>query len=108
MARPRQRLLHLVLESHGGRALVPIPKRSASPRPDVDTAAVVSLKCLTPNGRLEKWTYGKVCWKTGFDSDIRIGAKSPRTGSSGTLPERQLRDDLSPHFLLAIRPRACR
>ena len=44
-----QRLLHLVLESHGGRALVPIPKRSASPRPDVDTAAVVSLKVLDPN-----------------------------------------------------------
>ena len=31
------------------RALVPIPKRSASPRPDVDTAAVVSLKVLDPN-----------------------------------------------------------
>jgi hypothetical protein len=42
-------LLHLVLESHGGRALVPIPKRSASPRPDVDAAAVVSLKVLDPN-----------------------------------------------------------
>src|SRR4029450_4324378 len=29
--RPPERLLHLVLESHDGRALVPIPKRSASP-----------------------------------------------------------------------------
>ena len=29
--------------------MVPIPKRSASPRPDVDTAAVVSLKVLDPN-----------------------------------------------------------
>ena len=29
--RPRNRLFHLVLESHNGRALVPIPKRSASP-----------------------------------------------------------------------------
>ena len=28
---------------------MPIPKRSASPRPDVDTAAVVSLKVLDPN-----------------------------------------------------------
>jgi hypothetical protein len=28
---------------------VPIPKRSASPRPDVDTAVVVSLKVLDPN-----------------------------------------------------------
>jgi hypothetical protein len=31
MARPPIRLFRLVLESHGGRALVPIPKRSASP-----------------------------------------------------------------------------
>jgi len=30
-ARPRLRLFYLVLESHDGRALVPIPKRSASP-----------------------------------------------------------------------------
>ena len=30
-AMPPQRLFHLVLESHTGRALVPIPKRSASP-----------------------------------------------------------------------------
>ena len=30
-ARPPKRLFHLVLEPHAGRALVPIPKRSASP-----------------------------------------------------------------------------
>jgi 2,4-dienoyl-CoA reductase-like NADH-dependent reductase (Old Yellow Enzyme family) len=30
-ARPPLRLLHLVFESHDGRALVPIPKRSTSP-----------------------------------------------------------------------------
>ena len=30
-ARPLQRLFHLILESHNGRALAPIPKRSASP-----------------------------------------------------------------------------
>ena len=29
--RPRNRLFHLVPESHDGRALVPIPKRSTSP-----------------------------------------------------------------------------
>src|ERR1700750_3306233 len=29
--RPPKRSLHLVLESHDGRALVPIPKRSTSP-----------------------------------------------------------------------------
>jgi hypothetical protein len=31
-ARPPQRLVRIVLESHDGRALVPIPKRSTSPR----------------------------------------------------------------------------
>src|SRR5215467_1134810 len=31
-ARPPERLFHLVFESHDGRALVPIPKRSTSPR----------------------------------------------------------------------------
>src|SRR6266576_6265869 len=31
-ARPPQRLFRLVFESHDGRALVPIPKRSTSPR----------------------------------------------------------------------------
>ena len=31
-ARPSQRSFHLVLESHDGRALAPIPKRSTSPR----------------------------------------------------------------------------
>ena len=30
-ARPPKRLFHLVIESHRGRALVPIPKRSTSP-----------------------------------------------------------------------------
>jgi hypothetical protein len=31
LARPPERLFRLVLESHDGRALVPIPERSASP-----------------------------------------------------------------------------
>jgi hypothetical protein len=31
-ARPLQRLFRVVFESHAGRALVPIPKRSKSPR----------------------------------------------------------------------------
>jgi hypothetical protein len=35
-------LFHLVLESHDGRALVPIPKRSTSPVSDIDTAAADS------------------------------------------------------------------
>ena len=45
-ARPPNRLFHLVLESHDGRALVPIPKRSASPVSDIDIAVADSLKVL--------------------------------------------------------------
>ena len=48
-ARPPQRSF----ESHDGRALVPIPKRSASPRA---TFVVDGLKRLTLTGRLEKRT----------------------------------------------------
>ena len=44
--RPRRRLFYFVLESHNGRALVPIPKRSASPRGNIDTAVADSLKVL--------------------------------------------------------------
>ena len=45
-ARPTQRLFRLVLGSHDGRALVPIPERSASPW--IDIAVVDSLKVLDP------------------------------------------------------------
>jgi hypothetical protein len=41
-------LFHLIFESHHGRAFVPIPKRSASPASDIETAEVDSLKVLDP------------------------------------------------------------
>jgi hypothetical protein len=41
-------LFHLVLESHDGRAVVPIPKRSA-PASDINTPEVDGLKALDPN-----------------------------------------------------------
>lgn len=56
-ARPLSRLFRLVFESHGGRALVPIPKRSTSPR--ATTTLVDSLKSLTLSGRLEKHFTGE-------------------------------------------------
>jgi len=56
MATPRKRLFHLVLESHDGRALVPIPKRSASPWATSTLQWWIVWKCLTPTGRLEKRT----------------------------------------------------
>ena len=56
--RPSKRLFRLVLESHDGRALVPIPKRSTSPRATSGTTAAVDSQSesafWTPNGRLEK------------------------------------------------------
>jgi hypothetical protein len=48
MATPTQRLFHLVFEPYNGRALVPIPERSASPRATSNTAVVDSLKALDP------------------------------------------------------------
>jgi len=47
-ARSHLRLFHLVLGSHDGRALVPIPKRSAYPASDLDVVVVDSLKALDP------------------------------------------------------------
>jgi hypothetical protein len=52
-ARPSERLFRLVLGSHDGRALVPIPKRSTSPR-DIDTALMDSLKVLDPEGPIRE------------------------------------------------------
>jgi hypothetical protein len=42
-------LFRLVLESHDGRALVPIPERSTSPRATSNSVVVDSLKALDPN-----------------------------------------------------------
>jgi len=56
-ARPPKRSFHLVFESHDGRALVPIPKRSTSPWATSTLQRRMVWKCLTPNGRLEKRTF---------------------------------------------------
>ena len=48
MARPPKRLFHLVFESHSGRALVPSPKRSASPRATSTLQWRIGLKALDP------------------------------------------------------------
>ena len=55
-ARPPVRLFHLVLDSHDGRALVPSPKRSASPRETSTTTAVDSLKALDPQRPIREAT----------------------------------------------------
>ena len=47
-ARPPERLFHLVFESYGGRALVPSPKRSASPRVTSTLQWRIGLKALDP------------------------------------------------------------
>ena len=47
-ARPPERLFRLVFESHSGRALVPIPKRSASPRATSTLQWRIGLKALDP------------------------------------------------------------
>ena len=59
-ARPLFRLFHLVFESHTGRALVPSPKRSTSPRATSTLRRGLSEKRLTLTGRLEKRTSRQV------------------------------------------------
>ena len=46
---PPQRLFHLVLESHDGRALSADSEEKHEPAGDIDTVAVDSLKALDPN-----------------------------------------------------------
>jgi len=55
-ARPPERSFHLVVESHDGRAYVPIPERSTSPRVTLTPLPWTVWKRLTPAGRLEKRT----------------------------------------------------
>jgi hypothetical protein len=54
MARPPKRSFHLVFETHDGRAYVPIPERSTSPRVTSTPLQMDGLKALDLNGRLEK------------------------------------------------------
>src|ERR1700675_989820 len=56
-ARPPQRLFHLVFESHDGRALVPIPKRSTSPRAASTLNWWDSLKALDPERPIREGSY---------------------------------------------------
>jgi hypothetical protein len=49
MAKPPERLVRLVLESHDGTALVPIPERSTSPRATSTLYRWGSLIALDPN-----------------------------------------------------------
>src|SRR5437870_744702 len=53
-ARPPDRLFHLVLESHDGRAPGADSEEKHEPVSDIDTGVVDGLKVLDPDGRLEK------------------------------------------------------
>jgi hypothetical protein len=68
--RPTERLFRLVLESHPGRALAPIPKRSASPRATSTLTAVDSLKALDPNRPIRE---ADMC---GATRDVCFGPKA--------------------------------
>src|SRR6516165_67855 len=60
-ARPPQRLFHLVLGSHNGRALVPIPKRSANPWEASTLQCLDSLKVLDPNRPIREADITRTC-----------------------------------------------
>ena len=56
MASPIKRLFRLVFESHTGRAVVPIPKRSASLRATSTLHWWIGLKALDPNRPIREGT----------------------------------------------------
>src|SRR5580658_8237079 len=55
-ASPIKRLFHLFFESHTGRAAVPIPKRSASPRVISTPQWWIGLKALDQNRPIREGT----------------------------------------------------
>src|SRR6185436_18386394 len=84
MARPTLRLFHLVLESHDGRALVPIPKRSTSPRATSTLQRWVdSLKALDPNRPIREADMDEVTLDVRF---VPIGDIEPATRLPRGLP----------------------
>src|ERR1035437_1440451 len=54
--RPPNRLFRLVFESHNGRALVPIPKRSTSPQATSTLWWWIALKVLDPERPIREAT----------------------------------------------------
>ena len=67
-ARPLHRLLHLILESHNGRALVPISEEKREPVSDIDTEAADSLKALDPKRPIREADIG-MRWSRKAGSD---------------------------------------
>ena len=53
-ARPTNRLFRLVLESHDGKAPVPISEEKHEPASDIDIALMDSLKVLDPEGPIRE------------------------------------------------------
>jgi len=80
-ARPPKRSFHLVFESHDGRACVPIPERSTSPRVTLTPLPVDSLKALDPNVWTRRALQGKIVRLESVVSHQcirpRIGADAP-------------------------------
>jgi len=72
MARPPERLFHLVFESHTGRAPVPSPKRSASPRATSTLQWRIGLKALDPERPIREADIDQRLMQVGFGprSDI--------------------------------------
>src|SRR5580698_5242917 len=82
MARPTQRLFHLVFEPHNGRALVPIPERSASPRATSNTAVVDGLKVLDPKRPIREADIGQCSGACGQSLLWRLYEKAPSSISN--------------------------
>ena len=85
-ASPIKRLFHLVFESHTGRAVVPIPKRSASPRVISTPQWWIGLKALDQNRPIREGTihFGKGSLAL-YDREGKMGLETERH-----MPDRML------------------
>jgi hypothetical protein len=71
-------LFHLIFESHDGRAFVPIPKRSASPRATSKPQRWDSLKVLDPEWPIREADIWLLLWRSSGEI-LNHGCKSLRS-----------------------------
>src|SRR5262249_39035634 len=93
-ARPPERLFHLVLESHDGRAPSADSEEKHEPASDIDTVVVDSLKALDPEWPIREADKARRFMSTGpsrrADQVLRPGGRMPsqaaRPGHAGDYP----------------------
>src|SRR5262249_13576225 len=93
-ARPPERLFHLVLESHDGRAPGADSEEKHEPVSDIDTVVVDSLKALDPEWPIREADIDRRDGYVRFVPEPAVSnrskeqaIRSPRRRAAGTTPE---------------------